>query len=132
MTRLAFHTVEMLEMAMTVFLRNIYSYLNTFHKSSTSWPNFRMFGLYMSPIIICPRPSFSFPNGMLTSRYRTIESAKSWNSLGMDCFNMSIKIFAESEGFYWAVGAAEGGFVCCFDVVTMIFQLGQFIDLQEI
>jgi hypothetical protein len=122
----------MLEMVMAAFLQHIYSYLNTFHKSSTSQPNLRMFGLYMSPIIICPRPALSLSNRMFASRYRTIDSTKSWNTLRMYCFHMPIKIFAESEGFYWTVGAPEGGFVCCFDVVTMIFRLGQFIDLQEI
>jgi hypothetical protein len=50
----------------------------------------------------------------------------------MNCFHMPIKIFAESEGFYWTVGAPEGGFMCCFGVVTMISQLGQFINLQKI
>jgi len=109
-----------LEVAMAVFLRNIYSYLNTFHKSSTSQPNFRMLGLYMSPIIIYSRPSPPFSNGMLTSCYRTIESVKFWNSLRMYCFHMPIKIFAESEGLYWTVEAAEGGFVCCFDVVIQV------------
>jgi hypothetical protein len=79
-----------------------------------------MLGLYMSPIIIHPRPSLPFPNGVLTSRYRTIESAKAWNTLRMYCFNMPIKILAESEGLYWTVSAAEGGFMCCFDVVTII------------
>jgi hypothetical protein len=44
---------------------------------------------------------------------------------------MPIKIFAESEGLYRTVEAAEGGFVCCFDVVTIFLRSDNLLGCRK-